>query len=76
VENMSLSYWQSRFNGARRLIAGEPLVTPESVLIVDTDASGVSRQIDLQAVPAAPSPAAGPAQRAPDNWSRGSLLVN
>jgi len=76
VENMSLSYWQSRFNGARRLIAGEPLATPESVLVIDTDASGVSRQIDLQAVPAAPSPAAGPAQRAPDNWSRGSLLVN
>ena len=80
VENMNLSYWQSRFNGARRLIAGEPLAAPVSALIVDTDASGVARRIDFQTLPSAASPAAspaaGPAQRAPDNWSRSSLYIH
>ena len=76
VENMNLSYWQSRFNGARRLIAGEPLAAPVSALIVDTDASGAARRIDFQTAPSAASPAAGPAQRAPDNWSRSSLYIH
>jgi hypothetical protein len=80
VENMNLSYWQSRFNGARRLIAGEPLAAPVSALIVDTDASGAARRIDFQTLPSAASPAvspaAGPAQRAPDNWSRSSLYIH
>lgn len=76
VENMNLSYWQSRFNGARRLIAGEPLATPVSALIVDTDASGAARRIDLQTAPSAASPAAGPTQRAPDNLSRSSLYIH
>jgi cell wall-associated NlpC family hydrolase len=76
VENMNLSYWQSRFNGARRLIAGEPLAAPVSALVVDTDASGAARRIDFQTAPSAASPAAGPAQRAPDNWSRSSLYIH
>lgn len=76
VENMNLSYWQSRFNGARRLIAGEPLAAPVSALIVDTDAPGAARRIDLQTAPSAASPAAGPAQRAPDNLSRSSLDIH
>ena len=80
VENMNLTYWQSRFNGARRLIAGEPLAAPVSALIVDTDASGAARRIDFQTAPSAASPAAspaaGPAQRAPDNWSRSSLYIH
>ena len=76
VENMNLSYWQSRFNGARRLIVGEPLAAPVSALIVDTDASGAARRIDFQTAPSAASPAAGPAQRAPDNWSRSSLYIH
>jgi len=76
VENMNLSYWQSRFNGARRLVAAQPLATPGSVLTVDTDASGMARPIDLLAPPAAVSPAASPAQRAPDNMSRSILFVN
>jgi cell wall-associated NlpC family hydrolase len=76
VENMNLSYWQSRFNGARRLIAGEPLASPVSTPIVDTDGSGAPRRIDLQTVPSATAPAARPSQRVPDIWSRGSLDVN
>ena len=80
VENMNLSYWQSRFNGARRLIAGEPLAAPVSALIVDTEASGAARRIDFQSAPSAASPAASPAagtaQRAPDNWSRSSLYIH
>ena len=76
VENMNLSYWQSRFNGARRVITGEPLASPGSALTVDTDASGTARRINLQTAPAAASPAAGPVLRAPDNWSWGSLYVN
>jgi len=76
VENMNLSYWQSRFNGARRLIAGDPLAAPGSTLIVDTDTSGAARSIDLPTAPAAASPAGGPAHRAPDGWSRGNLYVN
>jgi len=76
VENMNLSYWQSRFNGARRLIAGEPLASPVSTPIVDTDGSGAPRRIDLQTVPSATAPAVRPSQRVPDIWSRGSLDVN
>ena len=76
VENMNLSYWQSRFNGARRLIAGEPLASPVSTPIVDTDGSGAPRRIDLQTVPSSAAPAARPSQRVPDIWSRGSLDVN
>ncbi len=76
VENMNLSYWQSRFNGARRLVAAQPMATPGSVLTVDIDASGMARQVDLLAPPAAVSPAASPAQRAPDNMSRSILFVN
>ena len=78
VENMNLSYWQSRFNGARRLIAAQPMATPGSSLIVDADAdaSGMARQNDLAAPPAAASPATGPAQGTPDNWSRSSVFIN
>ena len=76
VENMNLSYWQSRFNGARRLIAGEPLASPVSTPIVDTDGSGAPRRVDLQTAPSSAAPAARPSQRVPDIWSRGSLDVN
>ena len=76
VENINRSYWQTRFNGARRLIAGEPIAAAGPPMIVDSDASGVSRQIDLVLPPALAAPAARPAQRPPDNESRSSPFVN
>jgi cell wall-associated NlpC family hydrolase len=76
VENINLPYWQTRFNGARRLIAGEPLAAAGSVMVVDTEASGVAGQIDRPPSPALASPAARPTQQPPDNGSRSSVFVN
>lgn len=81
VESMNLAYWQSRFNGARRLLPGQAMeMTPSSSLIVDSDGSGLLRTIDAASPPASPpaatAPAGKPAPRVPEIWSRDSLLVN
>ena len=77
VENMNLAYWQSRFNGARRLLPGESMeMTPNSGLIVDADDSGLLRPIEAVSPPAATAPASKPALRVPGIWSRDSSIVN
>jgi len=77
VESMSLAYWQSRFNGARRLLPGESIeMTPSSTLIVDSDRSGLLRQIDSAPQPAAAVPAGKPESRTPEGSSRDSFFIN
>ncbi len=81
VENMNLAYWQSRFNGARRLLPGESIeMPPSSALIVESDSSGLLRPIEAASPPASPpaatAPAGKPASRVPEIWSRDSLIVN
>jgi cell wall-associated NlpC family hydrolase len=81
VENMNLAYWQSRFNGARRLLPGESMaMTPSSALIVDADGAGLLRPIEAVSSPVSPpaatAPAGKPASRVPENGSRDSSIVN
>ena len=81
VESMNLAYWQSRFNGARRLLPGESMeMTPSSALIVESDSAGLLRPIEAASPtaspPAATAPAGKPASRVPEIWSRDNLIVN
>lgn len=85
VESMKLAYWQSRFNGARRLLPVESMeMTPSSALLVDSNNSGLLRTIEPASPPAAlpASPPAAtalggqPASQVPEIRSRDSLFVN
>ncbi len=77
VESMNLAYWQSRFNGARRLLPGESMaMTPSSALTIDSETSQLFRQIDPAPPPAATSPTGKPASRVPESGAGDNLIVN